>query len=100
MIRLTTPKPRTHRRAKKLMPRAGAFVQDSAATAKEAIARQIEREMKAQRISKTVMALKMNTSRAALNRLLDSRDTGLTLTTLAYAAAVLGAQLDVRLVRR
>lgn len=74
---------------------------DSHATAvKHAIARQIEREMRAQHITKTMMAAKMHTSRAALNRLLDTTDTGLTLTTLASAASVLGAKLNVELVRR
>jgi sRNA-binding protein len=72
-----------------------------AATAvKHAIARQIEREMKVQRITKTMMAARMHTSRAALNRLLDAADTGLTLTTLASAALVLGAKLNVELVHR
>lgn len=73
---------------------------DAAASVKQAIARQIEREMQAQKISKTVMAERMQTSRAALNRLLDSSDTGLTLTTLASAAVVLGRRLTVALVRR
>ena len=40
----------------------------------------------------------MGTSRVALNRLLDGRDTSLTLTTLATAAAVLGKRLNVELV--
>jgi len=42
----------------------------------------------------------MHTGRAALNRLLDTSDTGLTLTTLASAASVLRAKLNVRLVRQ
>ena len=43
------------------------------------------------------MAKRMNTSRAALNSLLDENDTSLTLTTLASAAAVLGKTLKVKL---
>ena len=43
------------------------------------------------------MAKRMNTSRAALNSLLDENDTSLTLTTLASAAAVLGKTLKVEL---
>jgi hypothetical protein len=61
------------------------------------IAWQIELEMKVQNLNKTTMAKKMHTSRAALNRLLDENDTGLTLTTLASAAAVLGKKLKVEL---
>jgi len=39
----------------------------------------------------------MHTSRAALNRLLNENDPGLTLTTLASAAAALGRRVDIRL---
>ena len=44
------------------------------------------------------MAQRMYTSRAALNRLLDDKDTSLTLTTLASAAAALGKRVNVELV--
>ena len=68
-----------------------AMLEEVTATAmKRVIAWQIEQEMKAQHISKTAMATRMKTSRAALNRLLDETDTSLTLTTLASAAAALG----------
>lgn len=54
-------------------------MENAAATAmKRVIAWQIEQEMKAQKLSKTAMAAKMHTSRAALNRLLDATDTSLT----------------------
>lgn len=69
----------------------GAMLEEVTATAmKRVIAWQIEQEMKAQHLSKTAMAAKMKTSRAALNRLLDETDTSLTLTTLASAATALG----------
>ena len=64
---------------------------------KRVIAWQIEQEMKAQNLTKTRMAAKMNTSRAALNRLLDQNDTSLTLTTLASAANALGKKLRFEL---
>ncbi|CAN7488698.1 helix-turn-helix domain-containing protein [Trinickia sp. LjRoot230] len=68
-----------------------AMLEEVTATAmKRVIAWQIEQEMKAQHLSKTAMATRMKTSRAALNRLLDETDTSLTLTTLASAAAALG----------
>jgi DNA-binding Xre family transcriptional regulator len=70
----------------------------SAATAiKRVISWQIEQEMKAQHITKTDMAARMKTSRAALNRLLDEADTSLTLTTLASAATALGKRLRFEL---
>jgi len=76
-----------------------ALLEDATATAmKRVIAWQIEQEMKAQKLSKTAMATKMHTSRAALNRLLDATDTSLTLTTLASAAAALGKRVRVELV--
>ncbi len=75
-----------------------ALLEDATATAmKRVIAWQIEQEMKAQKLSKTAMAAKMRTSRAALNRLLDATDTSLTLTTLASAAAALGKRVRVEL---
>lgn len=69
----------------------------TAVAVKRVIAWQIEQEMAAQRLTKTSMAKKMHTSRAALNRLLDASDTSLTLTTLASAAAVLGKKIKVEL---
>lgn len=74
------------------------LLEDATATAmKRVIAWQIEQEMKVQKLSKTAMATKMHTSRAALNRLLDATDTSLTLTTLASAAAALGKRVRVEL---
>ncbi|WP_082163375.1 XRE family transcriptional regulator [Caballeronia mineralivorans] len=75
-----------------------AILEEATATAiKRVIAWQIEREMTAQHITKTAMAKRMKTSRAALNRLLDETDTSLTLTTLASAAAALGKRLNFEL---
>ncbi|MXN79835.1 Fis family transcriptional regulator [Burkholderia sp. 4701] len=75
------------------------ILEEATATAiKRVIAWQIEQEMKAQHITKTAMAARMKTSRAALNRLLDETDTSLTLTTLASAAAALGKRLSFELV--
>lgn len=76
----------------------GTFETTTAAAVKKALAWQIEEEMKAQNLTKTSMAKRMHTSRAALNRLLDDSDTSLTLTTLAGAAAALGKQIKIELV--
>ncbi len=69
----------------------------SAVAVKRIIARQIEQEMAKQKLTKTAMAKKMHTSRAALNRLLDESDTSLTLLTLTSAAAALGKMIIVKL---
>lgn len=75
-----------------------AILEEATAVAvKRVIAWQIEQEMAAQKLTKSSMAKKMHTSRAALNRLLDESDTSLTLTTLASAAAVLGKTIKVEL---
>ena len=69
----------------------------TAIAVKKVIAWQISQEMSALKISKSMMAKKMGTSRASLNRLLDEHDTSLTLTTLASAATVLGKKLKIEL---
>ncbi|WP_027796480.1 XRE family transcriptional regulator [Paraburkholderia acidipaludis] len=73
-------------------------LEEATATAmKRVIAWQISREMKARKLTKTAMAERMHTSRAALNRLLDEEDTSLTLTTLASALTALGKRMEFRL---
>ena len=76
----------------------GIYVLSTAAALKKVLAMQIEAEMKAQQLTKTSMAKRMHTSRAALNRLLDDSDTSLTLTTLASAASALGTGVKIVLV--
>jgi antitoxin HicB len=69
------------------------FDHSSAVAVKRVIAWQIEQEMIKQKLTKTLMAKKMHTSRAALNRLLDESDTSLTLLTLTSAASALGKMI-------
>jgi DNA-binding Xre family transcriptional regulator len=69
----------------------------TAVALKRVISWQIDQEMKAQILSKTELAKRMHTSRAALNRLLDENDASLTLTTLASAAAALGKKVNLQL---
>ena len=69
----------------------------TAVAMKRVIAWQIAQEMKAQQLTKTALAKRMHTSRAALNRLLDENDSSLTLTTLASAAAALGKKVNLQL---
>jgi len=69
----------------------------TAVALKRVIAWQIDQEMKAQKLTKTELAKRMHTSRAALTRLLDENDASLTLTTLASAAAALGKKVNLQL---
>ena len=69
----------------------------TAVALKRVIAWQIAEAMKVQQITKTELAKRMHTSRAALNRLLDEEDPSLTLTTLASAAAALGKKVNIAL---
>ena len=54
-------------------------------------------EMKKQNINKTEMANKMNTSRAALDRLLNPYNDSVTLSILTKAANILGKKLVLQL---
>ncbi len=75
----------------------GLLEQSTAVALKRVIAWQIAEEMKAQQLTKTELARRMHTSRAALNRLLDEEDGSLTLVTLASAAAALGKKVKLEL---
>jgi len=64
---------------------------------KAVIAQQLMVEMKAKGITKTAMALQMQTSRAQLDRLLDPHNNGVTLETLQRAAKIVGRELRLEL---
>ncbi len=64
---------------------------------KQVIAWQIENNMRENNISKSAMAKKMNTSRSALDRLLDPKNTAVTLQTLMKAANAVGKKLVFKL---
>ena len=59
---------------------------------------QIEGARKARRLTKAVMAARMGTSRAQLDRVLDARNTALTIETLSKAAAAVGKRIKFELV--
>ncbi len=65
---------------------------------KELLAEQIEHAMAEQGITRTAMAARMRTSRAALNRLLDPNNPSVTLHTLQKAAQVVGKRLRLELI--
>jgi predicted XRE-type DNA-binding protein len=64
---------------------------------KSVLAWHVSELMKKQRISKSQMAKRMKTSRAAVDRLLDAENTSVTLLTMGRAAAVLGKELTIGL---
>ena len=55
------------------------------------------KEMEKQQLTKTELAKRMQTSRAALNRLLDESDPSLTIATLTCAAVALGKRVEMNL---
>jgi len=64
---------------------------------KEILADQIKDAMQTEGLNKTAMARRMNTSRQALDRLLDPANTGVTLHTMQRAAAAVGRRLTLEL---
>ncbi len=62
---------------------------------KEVIAWQLAEAMKAEHITKTEMARRMNTSRFQLDRVLDPENVGVSLDTLNRAAALLAARFGL-----
>lgn len=67
-------------------------------TFKKDIAYQVVQQMEEQHFTKTALAAKMRTSRAALDRLLDSENISMTLQTIGEAAKVLGLKVTIPLV--
>jgi predicted XRE-type DNA-binding protein len=65
---------------------------------KRVVSWQITQFMKKQNLSKAAMAARMNTSRFALDRLLDPDNESVTLNTLQNAARAIGAHLEMKLV--
>jgi antitoxin HicB len=76
----------------------GIYEEVSAAAIKRVLARQVESAMKEKHFSKAEMARRMQTSRAALDRLLDPDYEAVTLSTLRKAATAVGRELRVELV--
>ena len=75
----------------------GIYEQVTLRSIKRVLAWRISEIMKKQRITKSQMAKRMKTSRAAVDRLLDAENTSVTLQTMGRAAAVLGKELTIGL---
>ncbi len=76
----------------------GLYEAVTASAVKRVLARQIGQEMIDQKLTKAAMAKRMQTSRAALNRLLDPDNDAVTLNTLFKAATAVGRQIHLELV--
>ena len=76
----------------------GLYEEVSAAAIKRVVARQVGAAMEEKGFSKSEMARRMHTSRAALDRLLDPNNEAVTLNTLRRAAAVIGRQIRLELI--
>lgn len=75
----------------------GILAETESIAVKRVIAFQIEQMMIEQKLSKTEMSRRMNTSRSALDRLLDPANRAVTLQTLDHAARALGKRLQISL---
>jgi DNA-binding Xre family transcriptional regulator len=75
----------------------GLLAEAQTVAVKRVIAYQVEQMMKEQNLTKTEMSRRMNTSRAALERLLDPANQSITLQTLERAAKALGRRLEITL---
>jgi hypothetical protein len=80
-----------------LLKEEGLYEECSATAIKRVLARQLAEEMKRLALTKTEMAVRMQTSRAQLDRLLDPEKTGVSLDTIQRAASVVGRQLRIEL---
>src|SRR5258708_21842855 len=75
----------------------GIMEEVEAAALKRAVAMKVADLMQKKNLKKTVMARRMRTSRAALDRLLDPANTSVTLATLNRAAKALGRRVKIDL---
>ena len=65
---------------------------------KQSLSLQLDRLLKEKELTKTQMATRMKTSRAAVDRLLDASNSPVTLNTLGKAARALGRKVKIELV--
>jgi len=74
----------------------GIFEECNAEAIKRVLSFQLEKELKKQKLTKTQLAKRMHTSRAAVNRILDP-ERACSLKSLAMAVSALGKQLEIRI---
>ena len=76
----------------------GILTEVEIAAAKRVIAFQLQQAMEQEHLSKSALADKMQTSRTAIDRLLDPDNLSVTLQTLGRAAQAFGKRLHIELV--
>ena len=76
----------------------GILVEVETRALKQAVSIQLKRLLKEKELTKAEMAVRMKTSRAAVDRLLDASNPSATLTTLGKAARALGRKVKIELV--
>ena len=74
----------------------GLMAEAEATALKRVLAYQIKQEMELRRISKTALAKMMRTSRSSVYRLLDPKNSSVTLLTLENVAVALGKKLRLQ----
>lgn len=80
-----------------LLEEDGSLAECEALVIKRVLAWQISEAMAKEGLSKSAMARRMRTSRSALDRLLDPKNTSVTLQTIDRAASALGKRLRLKL---
>jgi predicted transcriptional regulator len=75
----------------------GIFEEVEAAALKKVIATSLARQMKRRHVSVSRLAAALGTSRAAVNRVLNKRNTSITLTTISRAASALGCRVKLEI---
>ncbi len=81
-----------------LLKRDGVLNQAQAEAAKRVIAWQVQQIMENRNISKSQLARELETSRVAVDRILDSENTSMTLKSLGAIADLFGKRLEINLV--
>ena len=82
----------------KFLKSEGLHEEVQAAALKRAVALKLDDLMKKNQVNKSALAVQMRTSRAAIHRLLDPKNTSVTLATLTRAARSLGRKVKIELV--
>lgn len=85
-------------RLRDLLAEDGALEKLETSALKRAVALQFTKAVKDAALTKKEIAKRMNTSRAAVDRLLDPSNSSATLSTLEKAARVLGRRIKIELV--
>lgn len=80
-----------------LLAEKGELVEINSIAIKKVITWELKQKMERENISKTEMAKLLDTSRSALDRLLDPNNTSVTLHTLDHAARTIGKTLHLEL---